>query len=194
MKTNNDKGGELLTLMYVVLDGEATPEQQQDLERALAADPAARVRFSELEALFASIDRLPELDPPRGFVNGVMAKVGGRFSQPTGSKTTYPGGIRMSTNGTFRRRTIWAGVAVAAVAAIFVGQYYFDIPSSGEQAAGTVAPAQRYRAQQIQPSDVKLGDQQVAQLMQSEAFEKIVKDPQLRALAADANFQALAKS
>jgi anti-sigma factor RsiW len=160
---DNDRDGELLTLMYVVLDGEATPEQQQDLERTLAADPAARARFTELEALFASIDRLPELDAPRGFVDAVMAKVGGRFSQPSGAsrvsgaghrKTTFPGGTHMSSNGTFRRRTIWAGVAVAAVAAIFVGQYYFDIPSTGEHATGTVTPAQRYRAEQIQPSDV----------------------------------------
>ncbi|HEX3061098.1 MAG TPA: hypothetical protein VHP55_00455, partial [Usitatibacter sp.] len=145
----NDKEGELLTLMYVVLDGEATPEQQRSLERTLEADPAARARFEELETLFQRIERLPEMEPPRRFVEGVMAKVGGRFSQPSGlsrvsgsgydnagdatpGKTTFPGGTLMSSNGTFRKRTIWAGVAVAAVAAVFAGQYYFDIPPSGD--------------------------------------------------------------
>ena len=74
-------------------------------------------------------------------------------------------------------------------------QYYVRV--SPERASRRRAPSRRRSAtgpSRSSPRDVKLGDQQVAQLMQSEAFEQIMKDPQLRALAADANFQALARS
>ena len=46
---------------------------------------------------------------------------------------------------------------------------------------------------QIQSDDVELGDQSVAQLMQTDAFEQMINDPEFQALASDPGFQALAQ-
>ncbi len=94
------------------------------------------------------------------------------------------------TNG---KRNIYIGVGLALVGVVLVGHHALDFPNTGESATGTVAPAQRYRAPQIQAQDVKLGDQAVAQLMQSDAVERLLKDPGFQALAQNpAALQALA--
>ena len=53
------------------------------------------------------------------------------------------------------------------------------------RAAGTVAPAQRYVNSQVSDKDVTLGDTSVPELMQTDAFEAMVKDPDFRKLARD---------
>ena len=55
------------------------------------------------------------------------------------------------------KRGIWimSGVA-AAVLALFVGTSV-DFPASGDKAAGTIVPAERYRAPQPGAEDIKLG-------------------------------------
>ena len=58
--------------------------------------------------------------------------------------------------------------------------------------AGTILPAERYHATQVTNKDVKLGDTGVAQLMQTDAFELMVKNPTFRAMASDPGFMALA--
>ena len=55
-----------------------------------------------------------------------------------------------------KRSKVWIGVAVA-VAAIAVGSQFVDYPPKGDEAAGTIAPAQRYRAPQMTADDVKVG-------------------------------------
>ena len=62
-------------LMYAVLDGEATPDEARELERLLAADPAARVQFEDLRSLFDQLSRVPKAFPPEGLVAAVMASV-----------------------------------------------------------------------------------------------------------------------
>ena len=58
--------------------------------------------------------------------------------------------------------------------------------------AGTVVPAQRYRAPQA-AADIKLGDQSLAQLMQNDAFVKLIRDPQIQALAREPGFVEAAR-
>src|SRR5689334_16464592 len=82
-----------------------------------------------------------------------------------------------------------AGVALVAVGAYSLGRVY---PPLGPT-AGTITPAGRYVSSQINDHDVTLGDQSVAQLMQTDAFELMVKDPNFRALASDPNFKVLAQ-
>src|SRR6185503_1557971 len=57
---------------------------------------------------------------------------------------------------------------------------------------GTIAPADRYVSAQITGADVTLGDTAVPELMQTDAFELMVHDPDFRALAASPGFKALA--
>ncbi|HEY2865121.1 MAG TPA: hypothetical protein VGK37_15975 [Casimicrobiaceae bacterium] len=64
---------ELDQLMNTMLDGEATPAEAGELDRRLAADPAARERFEELKRLFDGLGRVPKAFPPEGLVAAVMA-------------------------------------------------------------------------------------------------------------------------
>ena len=73
-----------------------------------------------------------------------------------------------------------AGVLAFGVAAYGLGRVY---PPMGPS-AGTIAPAQRYVSSQVGDKDVTLGDTSVPELMQTDAFELMVKDPGFRALAA----------
>ena len=70
---------ELDRLMHTVLDGEATPAEAAELDRQLAADPAARQRFDDLKRLFDG-----------GFSAGRLGRRGhGRDAQPPG-RTAAP--------------------------------------------------------------------------------------------------------
>jgi hypothetical protein len=57
--------------------------------------------------------------------------------------------------------------------------------------AGTVGPADRYVSSQIGANDVTLGDTSIPQLMQTDAFEVISKNPDFRNMANDPGFAAL---
>src|SRR3954469_23079328 len=83
-----------------------------------------------------------------------------------------------------------AGVLAFGVAAYGLGRVY---PPMGPS-AGTVAPAQRYVQSQVGEADVTLGDTSVPELMQTDAFQVMVKDANFRALAGDPGFAALASN
>src|SRR6185295_4199221 len=83
-----------------------------------------------------------------------------------------------------------AGVLAFGVAAYGLGRVFPPLGPS----AGTVAPAQRYASSQVGEGDVTLGDTSVPELMQTDAFEMMVKDPSFRALASDPGFAKLAQN
>ena len=53
-------------LMHAVLDGEATPEETRELERLLAADPAARAEYDELRSCSTRSPACPRPFPRKG--------------------------------------------------------------------------------------------------------------------------------
>lgn len=83
-----------------------------------------------------------------------------------------------------------AGLVVVAAGAYSIGRVY---PPIGP-IAGTIAPADRYVESQIGDADVELGDTSVPQLMQTDVYEVMVKNPNFRALASDPGFAALAQN
>lgn len=91
----------------------------------------------------------------------------------------------------FGTRKLWVGGALSALV-VAVAMIGFDLPPKSESIVGTIAPAERYRAPQDNTEAVKLGDQTIAQLLQNDGFDKLVKDPQMKALSQDANVRMLA--
>ena len=87
----------------------------------------------------------------------------------------------------------WILIGGLVMAAGLVLYFGFGIPPTDE-VAGTIAPAERYRGEQITEEDLGLGDTGVVSLMQTDAFEMMVNDPQFQALASDPGFQALMSS
>ena len=61
--------------MHAVLDGEATPAEAGELDRLLAADPAARARFDDWSGCSTGSRRVPKAFPPEGLVAAVMAEI-----------------------------------------------------------------------------------------------------------------------
>ena len=57
---------------------------------------------------------------------------------------------------------------------------------------GTVAPAERYVSSQVGEGDVTLGDTSVPELMQTDAFELMVHDPELPRTRGEPGVQGLA--
>jgi len=186
-------------LMHAVLDGAASPAEEQELRLWLAAHPADQAEFDALRGFFDHLARVPKVDPPAGLANEIVKNYTPReprfraahklFSWLRVSGISLPtnllGEVQMSQQAPFaRKRLVWSAISVA-VAAVAVGYFVFDIPPT-DQVAGTITPAQRYRStDQIQTKDVKLADQSVAQALQNDAVVKLIKDP---------NFQAIAKN
>src|SRR5206468_3002618 len=83
-----------------------------------------------------------------------------------------------------------AGVLAFGVAAYGLGRVYPPLGPS----QGTVAPMQRYVSSQVGDRDVTLGDTAVPEMMQTDAFQVMVKDPNFRQLAGDPGFAALASN
>ena len=72
----------------------------------------------------------------------------------------HAGGTTMTQQGNgSSKRNLWIGTGVAAAAVVFGVYYVSDFPADPGATSGTIAPAQRFRAQQPTASDVKLGDQ-----------------------------------
>src|ERR1051326_4944539 len=76
-------------LMHAVLDGEANEPQARELERALAADAAARARFEELKRLFTALEGVPEATPPAQIVERILARTALPGSRGAGQEQPF---------------------------------------------------------------------------------------------------------
>ena len=120
----------------------------------------------------ALLDELKEADPPPpGLVPDVMAQI--RSIQRRGSMPRQ-GDARMA------KKVL---IGLAAAAAILIGVFMtMGWPPVDLGTQGTVGAAKRYQAQQMSASDVKLGDASVQEFLQSDVADRLMKDPQARAL------------
>jgi len=165
------KPSELTALMHAVLDAEATPAEARELERRLAVEPEARAEFDSLRALFDELKALPQAFPPEGMVASVMASLSStQLSAPSRviSKTTqafpisdtarrasrsvlFSGSKRMNEQNSgarSKRKVIWIGAGIAALAVVLVASSGIDFPPGGTNTSGAIVPAQRFRAEQ----------------------------------------------
>ena len=73
-----------------------------------------------------------------------------------------------------RTKVLW-GLAAAAGIVLAVLAYTGFPPETGGS-EGAIGAAKRYQAGQIAASDVKLGDQAAQEFLQSDLFDKLMKD------------------
>lgn len=201
---------DLQRLMHAVLDGQASPDEARALEARLAADPDARAEFEAWRSLFGQLRHVPQADAPADLLPSIRAAL--RPHQLSAPSSVIEHGLHNNRSfgilSTLRRllwpapseefgrmsinRKLVAGGAFAAVA-VGIAAIVFDYPPKSQDVMGTIAPAERYRAPQAGAEAVKLGDQTIAQLMQSDAFDRIVKDPELSAFAKQSAVRDLAR-
>jgi hypothetical protein len=113
--------------------------------------------------------------------NGQAAPIGSLITKTQHDVSTDLRGAQMSQSNisrhTKRIMLVGGGLAVIVAGVIVVGRL---VPTQGASVMGTVVPAERYHSSQVSDADVKLGDTGVAQLMQTDTFERMVKDPEFR--------------
>ncbi len=114
------------------LDGEVDPAERAEVEALLAGDPEAATVLEELGAVRAALRALPDVEPPAGFLDGLIA---GGGAEPSPAPSAGGGPIdelavrrarREGREGRPRSRSrslvgsVAAMVAMAAMALVFV--------------------------------------------------------------------------
>jgi len=198
-------------LIHRALDGALSPEEAEQFRARVAADPALGARAGHLERLAAAVDGLGPEEPPSGFSDRVMAEVAA-VSPPrpawhrraaslagTFGHQLFPWFAHRSQQGdhssdSFRRagmagggvivakKVMWgiAGLAVVVILAVV----YFNGRTVDQGAQGAIGAADRYRGAQPGSVDAKPGNAQA--FLQSDTFDKIVKNKEIRSLLSDA--------
>jgi hypothetical protein len=190
--------------MHAAIDGDLRNEERAELDRQLAQDPAARALFSEFCSVDAALHTLPWIDPPAELrqslrVAAKQHQAPHNEARPESAllfgfllqiikRQFIKGTALMSTQGqhTFGRQKVWAVVGVLAIAVGVIG--YLDLGSENSYLSGALQQADRYRDNNISSDDVVLGNDDVAQLLQSDAFIALIEDDSFIQLMADAKF------
>ena len=173
-------------LLQARVDGELTTDERRELDRLLEEDASTRLRAGELDALSKALDVLGPEDPPARVLRAVIDHV--KHNAPE----ALPEYQTTATGGLMRTKVLW-GLAAAAGIVLAVLAYTGFPPDSGGS-EGAIGAAKRYQAGQIAASDVKLGDQAAQEFLQSDLFDKLVRDDNARKLLNDTNFKQLAGS
>ena len=204
-------------LLQGALDGTLSAEETERLHTRLASDPALRARAESLNRLASLVNASGQLQPPKEFTDRVMAAVATvssaraawhrrlasvagaighqlfpGFAHHSERSTGHPEFVRkagMAGGGVIvAKKALW-GIAGLAVIVI-LGVVYFNGTRSVDQGAqGTIGGADRYRGAQPSSVNVKAGDAQ--EFLQSDTFDRLVKDKNVRSLLGNHEFCAL---
>jgi len=83
-------------------------------------------------------------------------------------------------------------IVIGVVALCAVAYFGMNYPTDSGDAAGTVVPAERYRAEQAGNDEIQLGDESIQSVMQTDAFAKLVADDAFQeAMASEAFMEAM---
>jgi anti-sigma factor RsiW len=192
LMTRDDRREELLHLR---LDGALTEADRAEVEALLRADEQARGRADQLEALAEALASMPESEPPAGLAHSVMDRIyqsapaSTRAVPASGPQTAgaAPAGVHdvqpVMDGGVMRTKVLWGLAAAAAVVlSVFLVKGF---PSAGEGTEGAIGAAKRYQAGQIAAADVKLGDPAAQEFLQSDLFDRLIKDDDVRKALSD---------
>lgn len=170
---------ELEALLQGALDDTLTPDERERLGRLMTESPDARARAAQLGQLTNLLDSLGPADAPVGLVHDVLAQI-----------SSQPHSIRRSTpnRGTPVNKKILFGLAAAAAIVLAVITYSTNPPAT-EGTEATIGAAQRAQTPQIATKDVALGDTSAQDVLQTELWDQLAKDEDLRTLLTDANFR-----
>lgn len=172
-------------LLQGAIDDTLTPEERETLRRLMADSAEVRERAAHLERLTDLLDSLPSAEAPPRLVYDVLAQIAKPVRQQPGRPF-----VRVSVNkrGIPVKKSIIFGLAAAAAVVLAVITYYSNPPATvGTEA--TIGAAQRAQAPQIAAKDVALGDTSSQAVLQTETWDQIMKDPELRSLLQDAEFR-----
>lgn len=154
----------------------------QDHEEQPQLDDADEAR------VMAALNSLEVIEPPSTFVQRVVWGTKQSDLRLRQQRQARRPGVRMMSAKIAVVGLI--GIAAAGLIVAYVGGFP---PAS--QTEGTIGAAQRYQSQQIDKSDVEVGDAKLQAFMQTDVFDKLIHDKKAMAALASPELQsALASS
>jgi hypothetical protein len=169
-------------LLHRRLDGDLDEVGAARLERLIARDPAVAGRAAQIDSLAALLDEARAADAGEQPEPRPVAIRRSVTSQGSHRHNYESGGNVMA------RKVMW-GIAAAAV--VVLGLFALTgYPRVDRDTEGAIGQAKRAQAQQMDAKDVVLGDTKVQEFMQSDVFDKLMKDPDARQMLADASMRA----
>ena len=205
-------------LLHQALDGALSPEEAERFGARVAADPAFGARAERLERLAEAMGGLGPEEPPAGFSDRVMAEVAS-VSPPRPAwhrrlaslpaafgRQLFPWFAHRSEQGhhssdSFRRagmagggvivakKALW-GVAGLAVVVILAVVYFNGTRTVDQGAQGAIGAASRYRAEPMSGKDVVLRDVAAQEFLQSDTWDRLLKDKNVRSMIGNPAVQA----
>jgi len=201
-------------LLHAAVDGALTDDEAARLRERLAEDAALRAEADRLRQLAGVVDSLGPEDLPESFSDRVMEAVARSHPEPAtwrGRVRAWldqllgrvPGHLQQERPGEafVRRNTGWAGgggivakralwAAAGLAVIIILGVVYFNGTRTVDQdAQGTIGGAERYRG--TQPSGVAVTEGDVQKFLQSDVFDRIIKDERVLKLLENKEARAL---
>jgi hypothetical protein len=177
--TRNDE------LLQAALDGEMSPEERIEFEQWLEGDARARERFESMQRLTSMVDDVGLVAVPPDLAAATVREISLRKARDVRNEGSARGGRAMA------RKTMIGLAAAAAV--VLVTFSITGYPPIGQGTEGTIGQANRYQSAQPQlsASDVKLGETAVQEFLQSDVFDRLMKDENARKLLADSSVRAM---
>jgi hypothetical protein len=203
-------------LIHRALDGALSPDEAEQFRARLVADPALGARAEHLARLAAAVDGLGAEEPPIGFSDRVMAEVASaphprpawhrrlaslpaaighqlfpwfahRSEQSSHSSEAFRRAGMAGGGVIVAKKALWgvAGLAVVVILAVV----YFNGRTVDQGAQGAIGAADRYRGAQPGSVDAKPGNAQA--FLQSDTFDKIIKNKDVRSLLGNPEVCAL---
>jgi hypothetical protein len=178
---------EIEELIQGAVDNALTHEQRDTLRRLMAEDVDVRNRVADLNRLNELLASLGPADASPDLVDHVLARV----SHPAAPQPVSLFNRRSTPKRgeTVNKKMIFGLAAAAAVVLAVIT--YTSYPPATEGTEATIGAAQRAQTPQIAGKDVGLADASVQDLLQSETWDVIMKDEDLRASLQDANVREM---
>ena len=158
------------------VDNTLTLEERDTLRRLIEEDADVRNRVADLNNLNELLASLGRADAPPDLVNHVLARISHPAAQPVSHFN------RRSTprrGETVNKKMIFGLAAAAAVVLAVIT--YTSYPPATEGTEATIGAAQRAQTPQIASKDVGLADTSAQDLLQSDTWDAIMRDEDLRA-------------
>jgi hypothetical protein len=173
-------------LLQGAVDETLTPEERHTLRRLMADSVEVEGRAADLEQLTELLASLPPAEAPPRLVHDVLAQISKPPVRQHPARPFVP--VSAPKRGVPLKKSILFGLAAAAAVVLAVTTYYSNPPATvGTEA--TIGAAQRAQAPQIAAKDVALGDTSAQEVLQTETWDQIMKDPELRSLLQDAELR-----
>ena len=182
------------------VDGDLTAAEQHRLRALLETDADARAPLVALRAVATELEAVPAFDAPAGAAAEVMRALSAHHASAhhgwiSAARAHVAAAAAAVTGGledmmSRRAQIVWSisAAAVVVLAALWITG---TIPRVDNDADATIGAAKRHQAQQLSDKDVKLSDSEAQAFMQSETFDRLLKDENARKLLSNASMRAL---